>query len=264
MQIHELTRKPLREASIGGAVSGAASIAGGIGTQLVNKLAKAQGLNPVIGGQNQATGAGAQGAAAAANDPLIKGLATAAAKEFKQDVYELMKTMRDPSGIQATSATEIPDAKLRGVLYNMVTRLIGEPLNNLVAKADPKAHDGQGKAYAAELADTIKDQISAIIVQEKSGKPDPTKESALWNTLAQAITGAKSELAFSQKGFGSTPAKSGATPGATPQPLSGAQMRMADEMGLNTTQIAAIQAQVAKVGGGAMTPDLKALFGVTK
>lgn len=253
MQIHELTRRPLREASVGGAISGAASIAGGIGTQLVNKLATSQGMNPVIGGQNQATGAGAQGAAAAANDPLVKGLATSAQKEFKQDVYELMKTMRTPTGTQATSASEIPPAKLRDTLEAMIARLIGQPIGALSDKVDPKAHDGQGVAYAEELEDTITDQISAIIAQEQSGKPDVNKESALWNTLAQAITGAKSEIAFSQTGAVA------ARPGTLPSTAA----RLADAMKLDNEQIAAIQAQV-RISGGAMTPDLKALFGVTK
>jgi hypothetical protein len=254
MQIHELTRKPLREASVGGALSGAAAVAGGIGTQLVNKLAKSQGINPVVGGQNQATGAGAQSAAAAANDPLIKGLATSAAKEFKQDVYELMKTMRTSAGTQATRASELPAAKLRKVLEDMTTRLIGASYQTLAQKVDPKSYDGQGAAYGAELTDTIDDQIDAIIAQEQTDKPDPAKESALWNTLAQAISGAKSSLDFG-KTVGGTQSRPGSVPSTA--------ARLADQLGLNNQQIAAIQTQV-KQSGGAMTPDLKALFGVTK
>jgi hypothetical protein len=72
MQIHELTRKrPIKEASVGGAIGGAASVIGGIASQLVNKAAASQGLNPVIGGQQKATVAGAQDAAFSATDPLI-------------------------------------------------------------------------------------------------------------------------------------------------------------------------------------------------
>ena len=255
MQIHELTRKPLREASVGGAVSGAASIAGGIGKQLINKLATSSvpGAAPVFGAQNKATGAGAQGAAAAANDPLIKGLATAAAKEFKQDVYELMKTMRTPAGIQATRASELPAAKLRKVLEDMTTRLIGAPYQTLAQKVDPKSYDGQGAAYGAELTDTIDDVIDVIVAQEQSDKPDPAKESALWSTLAQAVSGAKSSLEFGRTGG------SQARPGSVPS----ASARLADKLGLDNQQIAALQAQV-KQSGGALAPDMAALLGVTK
>ena len=54
MQIHEVTRKrPIKEASVGGALGGAASVIGGIASQLVNKAATSQGINPVFGGQKK-------------------------------------------------------------------------------------------------------------------------------------------------------------------------------------------------------------------
>jgi hypothetical protein len=257
MQIHELTRKrPVREASVGGALGGAASLVGGIASQLVNKAATSQGLNPVIGGQQKATVAGAQSAATAANNPLIKGLATAAAKEWKQTVSELMQKMKTPAGLTATKSSELPPEQLQKALGDMVSRLIGVPYESLENSISAEARNGTGKQYAVELEDTINDQIDAIITQEQTAvKPDPNKESALWTTLAQAITGAKSELEFSSGSSRGVAARPGLLPPASQQ--------LADETGMSDQTIAALTNYV-RLNGNKMTPALAALLGVTK
>jgi hypothetical protein len=257
MQIHELTRKrPVKEASVGGALGGAASVIGGIASQLVNKAATSQGLNPVIGGQQKATVAGAQSAATAANNPLVKGLATAAQKEWKQTVSELMQKMKTPAGLMATRPSELPPAQLQKTLGDLVSRLIGQPYESLETSISAEARNGQGKQYAAELKDTIDEQIAAIITQEQTAeKPDPNKESALWTTLAQAITGAKSELEFSSTSGRGVVARPGLLPPASQQ--------LADETGMSDQTIAALTDYV-KLNGGKITPALAALLGVTK
>jgi hypothetical protein len=260
MQIHELTRKrPIKEASVGGALGGAASVIGGIASQLVNKAATSQGLNPVFGGQQKATISGAQDAAVSANDPLVKGLATAAAKEWKQTVSELMQSMKAPDGTMATRPSELPPAELQKALGDMVTRLIGEPVNDyesLVNYISAEAHNGTGKQYAAKLTSAIKKQIDAIVTQEQTAvKPDPNKESVLWTTLAQAIAGAKSEIEFSGGGGSRVAARPGLLPPAAEQ--------LADKLGISDQTVAALQNHI-KLNGGKMTPALAALLGVTK
>jgi hypothetical protein len=257
MQIHELTRKrPVKEASVGGALGGAASVIGGIASQLVNKAATSQGLNPVIGGQQKATVAGAQSAATAANNPLVKGLATAAQKEWKQTVSELMQKMKTPAGLMATRPSELPPDQLQKALGDLVSRLIGQPYESLETSISAEARNGQGKQYAAELKDTIDEQIAAIITQEQTAeKPDPNKELALWTTLAQAIAGAKSEIEFS----------SASGRGAAPRPglLPPAAEQLADEMGMSDQTVAALNKYV-KLNGNKLTPALAALLGGVK
>ena len=254
MQIHEVTRKrPIKEASVGGALGGAASVIGGIASQLVNKAATSQGLNPVIGGQQKATGSGAQDAAFSATDPLIKGLATAAAKEWKQTVSELMQTMKNPAGQMATRPSELPPAQLQKVLGDMVSRLIGEPYESLVNKVSAEAHDGTGKQYAAKLTASIKNQIDAIVAQEQTaGKPDPNKESALWTTLSAAISDAKSELEFS--------AGSGQGVVARPGLLPPEAQQLASTTKMSAETVAALKDHV-KQNGNKITPALAALVG---
>jgi len=258
MQIHELTRKrPIKEASVGGALGGAASVIGGIASQLVNKAATSQGLNPVIGGQQKATVAGAQSAAMAANNPLVKGLATAAQKEWKQTVSELMQKMKTPAGLMATRPSELPPAQLQKALGDLVSRLIGEPYESLENSISAEARNGKGKQYAAELKDTIDEQIAAIIAQEQTAdKPDPNKESALWTTLAQAITGAKSEIEFSASGASGRQGVA-ARPGLLPPEAE----QLADEMKMSDQTVADLQNYI-KLNGNKMTPALAALLGV--
>jgi hypothetical protein len=257
MQIHELTRKrPVKEASVGGALGGAASVIGGIASQLVNKAATSQGLNPVIGGQQKATVAGAQSAATAANNPLVKGLATAAQKEWKQTVSELMQKMKTPAGLMATRPSELPPAQLQKALGDLVSRLIGEPYESLENSISAEARNGKGKQYAAELKDTIDDQIAAIIAQEQTAdKPDPNKELALWTVVAQAIAGAKSELEFSSGRGQGVATRPGLLPPAAEQ--------LADQMGMSDQTVAALQNYI-KLNGNKMTPALAALLGGVK
>jgi hypothetical protein len=254
MQIHEVTRKrPIKEASVGGALGGAASVIGGIASQLVNKAATSQGLNPVFGGQQKATVAGAQSAATAANNPLVKGLATAAQKEWKQTVSELMQKMKTPAGLMATRPSELPPAQLQKTLGDLVSRLIGEPYESLETSISAEARNGQGKQYAAELKDTIDEQIAAIITQEQTAeKPDPNKESALWTTLAQAIAGAKSELEFS--------VASGRGVAARPGLLPPEAQQLASKTKMSAETVAALKDYV-KQNGNKITPALAALVG---
>jgi len=257
MQIHELTRKrPIKEASVGGALGGAASVIGGIASQLVNKAATSQGLNPVIGGQQKATVAGAQSAAMAANNPLVKGLATAAQKEWKQTVSELMQKMKTPAGLMATRPSELPPAQLQKALGDLVSRLIGGPYESLENSISAEARNGKGKQYAAELKDTIDDQIAAIIAQEQTAdKPDPNKESALWTVVAQAIAGAKSELEFSSGRGQGVAARPGLLPPEAEQ--------LADRLGMSDQTVADLQNYI-KLNGNKMTPALAALLGGVK
>ena len=137
-----------------------------------------------------------------------------------------------------------------------MTRLIGKPYESLETSISAEARNGKGKQYAAELKDTIDEQIAAIIAQEQTAdKPDPNKESALWTTLAQAIAGAKSELEFS--------ASSGRGVAARPGLLPPASQQLADELGMSDQTIAALNNYV-KINGNKLTPALAALLGGVK
>jgi hypothetical protein len=256
MQIHEVTRKrPIKEASVGGALGGLGSLVGGTLSALVNKAATSQGINPVFGGQKKATMTGAEDAAFSATDPLVKGLATAAAKEWKQTVSELMQKTK-PNGVSVTSSSQLPPAQLQKTLGDMVSRLIGKPYESLANNISAEAQDGKGKQYAAKLTADIKNQIDAIVAQEQTAdKSDTAKESALWNILAAAISDAKSKLEFS--------ASSGQGVAARPGLLPPASQQLADEMGMSDQTIAAL-ADYARRNGNKLTPALAALLGGIK
>ena len=206
--------------------------------------------------KKKATMTGAEDAAFSATDPLVKGLATAAAKEWKQTVSELMQKMKTPAGLMATRPSELPPAQLQKALGDLVSKQIGEPYESLETMISAEARNGKGKQYAAELKDTIDEQIAAIIAQEQTAdKPDPNKESALWTTLSQAIAGAKSELEFS--------AGSGRGVAARPGLLPPEAEQLADKMGMSDQTVAALNNYV-KQNGNKLTPALAALLGGVK
>jgi hypothetical protein len=256
MQIHEVTRKrPVKE----GVLGAVGTAIGGVASQLANKAMASQGIDPDKRSQQKATTSGAQDAAVSANDPLVKGLATAAQKEWKQTVSELMQSMKAPDGTMATRPSELPPAELQKALDAMVSRLIGEPVNDyksLVNYISAEAHNGTGKQYAAKLTSAIEKQIDAIVTQEQTAvKPDPNKESVLWTTLAQAIAGAKSEIEFSSASGRGVVARPGLLPPAAEQ--------LADQMGMSDQTVAALNKYV-KLNGNKLTPALAALLGGVK
>ena len=178
MQIHEITRKPIKE----GVVSG-----------LTNMLYKSAGVaNPLDSLDQTRLGPKVdsnlrQGAAGEMNKTLLAPLAKEMQKRWAQVVQQLVSTSKsvaDPK-IPATGADQLDRSVLEKELYQFVNQLAGVDIGEL-------KDDGSGQANL--LKTEIKPQITAAIADTQ--KPNPGAD--VWLPLATSIQRAKSIKNFSQ------------------------------------------------------------------
>jgi hypothetical protein len=178
MQIHEITRKPIKE----GVVSG-----------LTNMLYKSAGVaNPLDSLDQTRLGPKVdsnlrQGAAGEMNKTLLAPLAKEMQKRWAQVVQQLVSTSKsvaDPK-IPATGADQLDRGVLEKELYQFVNQLAGVDIGEL-------KDDGSGQANL--LKTEIKPQITAAIADTQ--KPNPGAN--VWLPLATSIQRAKSIKNFSQ------------------------------------------------------------------
>lgn len=178
MQIHEITRKPIKE----GVVSG-----------LTNMLYKSAGVaNPLDSLDQTRLGPKVdsnlrQGAAGEMNKTLLAPLAKEMQKRWAQVVQQLVSTSKsvaDPK-IPATGADQLDRGVLEKELYQFVNQLAGVDIGEL-------KDDGSGQANL--LKTEIKPQITAAIADTQ--KPNPGAD--VWLPLATSIQRAKSIKNFSQ------------------------------------------------------------------
>ena len=177
MQIHEITRKPIKE----GVVSG-----------LTNMLYKSAGVaNPLDSMDQTRLGPKVdsnlrQGAAGEINKSLLAPLAKEMQKRWAQNVQQLMLKSDDPKTKNpVTSAAQIDQAALEKELYQFINTLAGVDIGELT-------DDGSGQANL--LKTEIKPQITAAIADTQ--KPNPGAD--VWLPLATSIQRAKSIKTFSQ------------------------------------------------------------------
>ena len=176
MQIHEITRRPIKE----GVVSG-----------LTNMLYKSAGVaNPLDSLDQTRLGPKVasnmrQGAAGEVSKTLLAPLAKEMQKRWAQTVQQLMLKSDDPKTKNpVTSAAQIDQAALEKELYQFVNQLAGVDIGEL-------KDDGSGQANL--LKTEIKPQITAAIVDTQ--KPNPGAN--VWLPLATSIQRAKSIKTFS-------------------------------------------------------------------
>ena len=178
MQIHEITRRPIKE----GVVSG-----------LTNMLYKSAGVaNPLDSLDQTRLGPKVdsnlrQGAAGEMNKTLLAPLAKEMQKRWAQVVQQLVSTSKsvaDPK-IPATGADQLDRGVLEKELYQFVNQLAGVDIGEL-------KDDGSGQANL--LKTEIKPQITAAIADTQ--KPNPGAD--VWLPLATSIQRAKSIKNFSQ------------------------------------------------------------------
>jgi len=187
MQIHEITRKPIKEDVVSG---------------LTNMLYKSAGVaNPLDQNLEPGTpvaGNMRQGAAGEVNKTLLAPLAKEMQKRWAQTVQQLLLKSVDPSTKNpVTSAAQIDQAALEKELYQFVNALAGVDIDQL-------QDDGSGQANL--LKTEFKPQITAAIADTQ--KPNPGAN--VWLPLATSIQRAKSIARFSKvagnrKGPGETP-----------------------------------------------------------
>ena len=177
MQIHEITRKPIKE----GVVSG-----------LTNMLYKSAGVaNPLDSLDQTRLGPKVasnmrQGAAGEMSKTLLAPLAKEMQKRWAQNVQQLMLKSDDPKTKNpVTSAAQIDQAALEKELYQFINTLAGVDIGELT-------DDGSGQANL--LKTEIKPQITAAIADTQ--KPNPGAN--VWLPLATSIQRAKSIKTFSQ------------------------------------------------------------------
>ncbi len=177
MQIHEITRKPIKEDVVSG---------------LTNMLYKSAGVaNPLDSLDQTRLGPKVasnlrQGAAGEMNKTLLAPLAKEMQKRWAQNVQQLMLKSDDPKTKNpVTSAAQIDRGKLEKELYQFVNALAGVDIGEL-------KDDGSGQANL--LKTEIKPQITAAIANTQ--KPNPGAD--VWLPLATSIQRAKSIKNFSQ------------------------------------------------------------------
>ena len=177
MQIHEITRRPIKE----GVVSG-----------LTNMLYKSAGVANPLDSLDQTrlgpkvAGNMRQGAAGEMSKTLLAPLAKEMQKRWAQTVQQLMLKSDDPKTKNpVTSAAQIDQAALEKELYQFVNQLAGVNIDQL-------QDDGSGQANL--LKTELKPQITAAIADTQ--KPNPGAN--VWLPLATSIQRAKSIKNFSQ------------------------------------------------------------------
>ena len=177
MQIHEITRKPIKEDVVSG---------------LTNMLYKSAGVaNPLDSLDQTRLGPKVasnlrQGAAGEMNKTLLAPLAKEMQKRWAQNVQQLMLKSDDPKTKNpVTSAAQIDQAALEKELYQFVNQLAGVDIDQL-------QDDGSGQANL--LKTELKPQITAAIADTQ--KPNPGAD--VWLPLATSIQRAKSIKTFSQ------------------------------------------------------------------
>ena len=178
MQIHEITRKPIKEDVVSG---------------LTNMLYKSAGVaNPLDSLDQTRLGPKVdsnlrQGAAGEVNKTLLAPLAKEMQKRWAQVVQQLVSTSKsvaDPK-IPATGADQLDRGVLEKELYQFVNQLAGVDIGEL-------KDDGSGQANL--LKTEFKPQITAAIADTQ--KPNPGAN--VWLPLATSIQRAKSIKNFSQ------------------------------------------------------------------
>ena len=177
MQIHEITRRPIKEDVVSG---------------LTNMLYKSAGVaNPLDSLDQTRLGPKVasnmrQGAAGEVNKTLLAPLAKEMQKRWAQTVQQLMLKSDDPKTKNpVTSAAQIDQAALEKELYQFVNQLAGVNIDQL-------QDDGSGQANL--LKTELKPQITAAIADTQ--KPNPGAD--VWLPLATSIQRAKSIKNFSQ------------------------------------------------------------------
>ena len=179
MQIHEITRRPIKEDAVSG---------------LTNMLYKSAGVaNPLDSLDQTRLGPKVasnlrQGAAGEMNKTLLAPLAKEMQKRWAQTVQQLLLKSVDPSTKNpVTSAAQIDRGVLEKELYQFVNALAGAGVD--IGKLQD---DGSGQANL--LNTEIKPQITAAIADTQ--KPNPGAN--VWLPLATSIQRAKSIKNFSQ------------------------------------------------------------------
>lgn len=177
MQIHEITRRPIKE----GVVSG-----------LTNMLYKSAGVaNPLDSLDQTRLGPKVdsnlrQGAAGEVNKTLLAPLSKEMQKRWAQNVQQLLLKSVDPkTNNPVTSAAQLDRGALEKELYQFVNQLAGVDIGEL-------KDDGSGQANL--LKTEFKPQITAAIADTQ--KPNPGAN--VWLPLATSIQRAKSIKNFSQ------------------------------------------------------------------
>ena len=177
MQIHEITRKPIKEDIVSG---------------LTNMLYKSAGVaNPLDSLDQTRIGPKVdsnlrQGAAGEVNKTLLAPLAKEMQKRWAQTVQQLLLKSVDPkTNDPVTSAAQLDRGVLEKELYQFVNQLAGVDIDQL-------QDDGSGQANL--LKTELKPQITAAIANTQK----PNSGANVWLPLATSIQRAKSIKNFSQ------------------------------------------------------------------
>jgi hypothetical protein len=228
MQIHEITRKPIKEDVVSGLTNMLYKSAGV--TNPLDSLDQTR-LGPKVAGNMR------QGAAGEMSKTLLAPLAKEMQKRWAQTVQQLLLKSVDPSTKNpVTSAAQIDQAALEKELYQFVNQLAGVNIDQL-------PDDGSGQANL--LKTELKPQITAAIADTQ--KPNPGAD--VWLPLATSIQRAKSIAQFSG-------ARRTASSRVNPQ-----AQKVADELDLDANQVAQMQ-QMAR--DPASLAALQQLIGMKK
>lgn len=253
MQIHEITKKTVTEASVAGAVGGANAVAGGIGAALGKSLmTKAFGMD--VTPQYGDTQDREQGFQNLANSSAARTLATTMQTAWQQTVQNFMANSKDSSGNPPTSLDQVTQpsiATLKTNLEDLVNKMIGRQGTDY--KVIPTyIGDPQQKQYAEKIVVDIEKSIDEIY-NATLQRTDPKAMANLFTKLVgMGVLPAQNMMAYDTKtkGIGARTGRVQLTPQA--QRLAD-QAKLTDADVLNLQQLASNPANI---------PALQQLIGI--
>ena len=155
MQIHEITKKPLKEGLVG-------ALAGGVASAMGKQL-QAKAIGQVVDPSGQTMGR-EQGFQAVANSSAAKALATSMEKAWKETVQNFMANSKDASGNPPTAVSQISQPsvdQLKQNLEDLVNNMLGRQGANYKQLAN-YVNDPTQKAYTEKIVAEIDNIIDGI------------------------------------------------------------------------------------------------------
>lgn len=235
MQIHEITKKTVAEASVAGFAGGTAAALGGIANQLGKQFAtKVLGTDTTSAyGDAQSREQGFQNLA---NSAAAQQLAATMQKAWQETVQNFMARSKDSNGNPPTDLSQVTQpsiATLKSDLVQLVNNMLGRQGGDYKNLANTVG-DPQQKQYTAKIVTDIDKSVDAIYNATMQNTDAKATANLFTELVGMGILPAQNILAYD------TGSRGGARSGGTNRLDADAQ-RMATLAGLNTTDVAELQ-----------------------
>lgn len=252
MQIHEITKKPLKEGLVG-------ALAGGVASAMGKQL-QAKAIGQVVDPSGQTMGR-EQGFQAVANSSAAKALATSMEKAWKETVQNFMANSKDASGNPPTAVSQISQPsvdQLKQNLEDLVNNMLGRQGANYKQLAN-YVNDPTEKAYTEKIVAEIDNIIDGIFKGTVTPVTPNVMTGYFTELVGKGVLPAQNILAYDtgRKGIGS-----GSVGGVA---LSSLAQQLANAAKLDNAEIASFQQAVKKLGiTSANDPRIAELAGLQR